>query len=52
MKPLNDMSRTDNVGIGFIFDWEGVVVDSSAQHEELERLAAPEGLCFLKVILS
>ena len=39
------MSRSDNVEIGFIFDWNGVVVDSSAQHEESwERLAAQEGL--------
>ena len=31
--------------VGFIFDWDGVVVDSSAQHEESwERLAAQEGL--------
>ncbi len=31
--------------IGFIFDWDGVVVDSSAQHEESwERLAAEERL--------
>ena len=39
------MSRSDNVEIGFIFDWNGVVVDSSAQHEESwERLAAQEDL--------
>jgi len=31
--------------IGFIFDWDGVVVDSSAQHEESwERLACEQGL--------
>ena len=31
--------------IGIIFDWDGVVVDSSAQHEESwERLAAEESL--------
>lgn len=45
MKPLNDMLRSDNVEVGFIFDWDGVVVDSSAQHEESwDRLAAQEGL--------
>ncbi len=38
------MSQSDDV-IGFIFDWDGVVVDSSKQHEESwERLAAQEGL--------
>ena len=31
--------------IGFIFDWDGVVVDSSKQHEESwERLSAARGL--------
>lgn len=31
--------------LGFIFDWDGVVVDSSRQHEESwERLAEQEGL--------
>lgn len=45
MKPFNDTSRSDNIENGFIFDWDGVVVDSSAQHEEIwERLAAREGL--------
>ena len=30
--------------IGFLFDWDGVIVDSSAQHEESwERLAEAEG---------
>lgn len=34
-----------NARIGFIFDWDGVVVDSSAQHEaSWERLAKQEGL--------
>lgn len=36
---------TEKERIGFIFDWDGVVVDSSAQHEESwERLAEEEGL--------
>ncbi len=39
------MIRLGGVEIGFIFDWDGVVVDSSAQHEKSwERLAAQEGL--------
>jgi HAD superfamily hydrolase (TIGR01509 family) len=39
------MVRSANREIGFIFDWDGVVVDSSSQHEESwERLAAEEGL--------
>lgn len=34
-----------NEEIGFIFDWDGVVVDSSAQHEaSWERLASEQGL--------
>ncbi len=38
-------SRLHRPEVGFIFDWDGVVVDSSAQHEESwERLAAQEGL--------
>ncbi len=37
--------RVHRPEVGFIFDWDGVVVDSSAQHEESwERLAAQEGL--------
>jgi len=35
--------------VGFIFDWDGVVVDSSAQHEESwERLAKQEGLALFE----
>ncbi len=37
--------NSNDGGIGFIFDWDGVVVDSSKQHEESwERLAAQENL--------
>lgn len=36
-----NMSQT-NPEIGFIFDWDGVVVDSSAQHEESWELLAKQ----------
>lgn len=39
------MDYSERLEVGYIFDWDGVVVDSSAQHEESwERLAAQEGL--------
>lgn len=42
---MKTTSRLKRPEVGFIFDWDGVVVDSSAQHEESwERLAAQEGL--------
>ena len=32
------------MSLGAIFDWDGVIIDSSAQHEESwERLAREEG---------
>jgi len=44
------MSNTCSAGWGAIFDWDGVIIDSSRQHEESwerlaveERLALPEG---------
>lgn len=38
------MSSKDLSAIGVIFDWDGVIIDSSRQHEESwERLAREEG---------
>jgi len=38
------MSSKDFSAIGVIFDWDGVIIDSSRQHEESwERLATEEG---------
>src|SRR5476651_1227619 len=38
------MPSPDFPALGAIFDWDGVIIDSSRQHEESwERLAAEEG---------
>ena len=37
------MSASNPAELGALFDWDGVVIDSSRQHEESwERLAAEE----------